>query len=124
MVGSPALNLSCRLPELRQRALGAAEQLIEAGQRLSSLDTRLHRGAFFGQPGFLALLGRQCLDLRAGMLEPFAVALGGGRRSARLEQLCFDTRHIAPCKLNLCGIELAEGVEQRPMTLRVEQASI
>ena len=55
------------------------------GQRFAGLEARLHRRALLGEARLLALLGRQRLDLLAGMLEPFAVALGGGGRGARLE---------------------------------------
>ena len=63
MIGRAALDPPRRQPQLRQRAVRAAEQFVEPGQRLAGLDAGLHRRPLLGQPGLLARLGRQRLDL-------------------------------------------------------------
>ena len=96
MVGRAALDPPRRLAKLRERAVRPAEQLVEAGQRFAGLEPGLHRRALLGEAGLLAFLGRQRLDLAAGMVEPFAVALGGGGFGARLGQLGLDPRRPRP----------------------------
>ncbi len=118
MVGGAALDPPRRLAELRERAVRPAEQLIEAGQRFAGLEPRLHRRALLGEACLLAGFGRQRLDLGAGMLEPFAVALGGRGGGARLEQLGLDPRHLGPGSLDGGRVEPAERVEQRAVALR------
>ena len=49
MIGGAALDPPRGLPELRERAVRAAEHLVEAGQRLPGLQARLHRRPLFGR---------------------------------------------------------------------------
>src|SRR5437016_399950 len=58
------------------------------------------------------------------MFEPFAVALGGGGGGARLTELGFDPRDVRPGRGDRTRVELAERVEQSPMTLRIEQPAV
>ena len=100
MVGGPALDPPGRLPELRERAVRPAEQLVEAGQRFAGLESRLHRRPLLGEAGLLALLRRQRLDLAAGMLEPLAVAFRGRGFAAGLQQRGLDSGHFGPGALD------------------------
>ena len=96
MIGGAALDPPRRLAKLGERAFRSAEQLVEAGQRFAGLEPRLHRRALLGEARLLAFLGRQRLDLGAGMFEPLAVALGGRSLGARFEQLGLDPGHLGP----------------------------
>ena len=55
--GSAALDAACDKPQLRQGAIRPAEQFIQAGQTLASLQARLHCSSFFGQLRLLASFG-------------------------------------------------------------------
>ncbi len=124
MVGRAALDPPRRLAQQRDGALRPAEQFVEAAQRFAGLHARLHRGPLFGQASLLAVFGREAFDLLARMLEIVAVALGVRRGGARLEQRGFEARDGGPGALDRTRLELAEGVEQRAMAARIEQAAI
>ncbi len=124
MVGGAALDPPGRLAEQRQRALRPAEQLVQPGQRFPRFQPGLHRRPLFGEAGFLAFFGRQRVDLGAGMLEIVAVALGRRRLGASVGQLMLDANDLGPGGFDDFDVEPAEGIEQRPMSLGIEQAAI
>src|SRR6185369_11072449 len=97
-----------RLPQLRKRTFRAAEQLVEPGQRFSSLQARLHRRTLFGEARFFAFLGRESLDLAARMFEPFAVALRRRRFRPRIAELRLDADDLGPGPRGGTGVQFAE----------------
>ncbi len=58
------------------------------------------------------------------MLEPLAVAFGGGSAGTGLAKLGFDPRHFRPRIRHRARVELAERVEQIAVALGVEQAAV
>src|SRR6476661_1063356 len=107
MVGSAALYTPRGLPELRERPFGSAQQLVEARQRLSSLEPGLHGRSLIRETRFLAFLRSERLDLLARMLEIFAVALRGFHLRSRLLDLGLDPNHLVPRLGHLSGVQPA-----------------
>src|SRR4051812_45251663 len=124
MIGRAPLDPPRRLPEQRQRAVGAAEQLVEPGQRFAGLEARLHRAALLGEASLLAFLRSEAGDLLGGMCEPFAVAGGGGGLGLLARQFGFDLSDRRPGVGNGASVELAERIEQGAMAFGVEQAAV
>src|SRR3569623_760843 len=58
------------------------------------------------------------------MLEIVSVSLGGDCLGLRPRKLCLDACNLSPGRRNCGGVELAECVEQRAMSLGIEQPAV
>ena len=58
------------------------------------------------------------------MGEPVSVALRRGELGVRFEKLGLDPNDFTPCRFQIARLNPAESIEQRAVTLGVEQPAI
>ena len=63
VIGGAALNAARGQAELRKRAVGPAQQLVQTRQALARLEAGLHRGAILREPCLLSGFRSQSVDL-------------------------------------------------------------
>ncbi len=96
VVGGTALDAARGQTELRERAVGAAQQFVDARQALARLEAGLHRGALLRQPCLLPGFRSQSVDLGQRMRQIVAVAFRRRELLPRLQQGRLDPRDLRP----------------------------
>ena len=124
MFGREPVEPARRLAQLRQAAVRPLNQSRRIFQLVGEARAFLHRRARFGELGFLPRFGRGRLQLGDRMVQPFAVARGILKISARLGQRIFGSTPAGMRDRRRGGVDPPERIEQGAMAPRVQQAAI
>ncbi len=125
-IGGTAFQPAYRGRQRRHRRMVTADRLLRLAQIAGDLLALHHRGAAFGERGFLAVLGRQRLQFVGGVAEIVGFAGGAVHAGAMFVERADSAAPRFPNLFERRNIllETGEGVEQPAMGRGIDQRAL